>query len=79
MDKYEILSSMISHSNKIVFFTGAGISVPSGIPDFRSADGLYNEKREDKICFSEASYALLICYVKKEEQTLDYIKEVIGI
>ena len=40
---------MINHSRKIVFFTGAGISVPSGIPDFRSADGLYNEKREDKI------------------------------
>lgn len=37
------------------------------------------EKREDKICFSEASYALLIFYVKKEEQTLDFIKEVIGI
>ena len=49
MDKYEILNSMINHSRKIVFFTGAGISVPSGIPDFRSADGLYNEKREDKI------------------------------
>ena len=37
------------------------------------------EKREDKILFSEASYALLIFYVKKEEQTLDYIKEVMGI
>ena len=37
------------------------------------------EKREDKIHFSEASYALLIYYVKKEEQTLDYIKEVTGI
>ena len=49
MDKYEILNNMINHSRKIVFFTGAGISVPSGIPDFRSADGLYNEKREDKI------------------------------
>jgi len=49
MDKYEILSNMINHSRKIVFFTGAGISVPSGIPDFRSADGLYNEKRDDQI------------------------------
>ncbi|MBO4286309.1 MAG: NAD-dependent protein deacylase [Bacilli bacterium] len=49
MDKYEILNNMINHSRNIVFFTGAGISVPSGIPDFRSADGLYNEKREDKI------------------------------
>ena len=37
------------------------------------------EKREDRICFSEASYALLVYYVKKEEQTLDYLKEVIGI
>ena len=37
------------------------------------------EKREDKIGFSEATYALLIYYVKKEEQTLDYIKGVIGI
>ena len=37
------------------------------------------EKREDKIYFSEATYALLVYYVRKEEQTLDYIKEVIGI
>ena len=37
------------------------------------------EKREDKICFNEASYALLIYFVNKEERTLDYIKEVIGI
>ena len=37
------------------------------------------EKRENKICFSEASYALLIYFVNKEERTLNYIKEVIGI
>ena len=37
------------------------------------------QKRGDEICFSEASYALLIYFVKKEERTLDYIKEVIGI
>lgn len=37
------------------------------------------EKREDKIYFNEASYALLIYYVKKEEWTLDYIKRVTGI
>ena len=37
------------------------------------------EKIEDKICFSEASYALLIYFVNKEERTLDYIKEAIGI
>ena len=36
------LKEMINSSKKIVVFTGAGISVPSGIPDFRSANGIYN-------------------------------------
>ena len=49
MDQYEILQSMLDHSHRIVFFTGAGISVPSGIPDFRSADGLYNQKDKSNI------------------------------
>lgn len=49
MDQYEILKSMLDHSHRIVFFTGAGISVPSGIPDFRSADGLYNQKDKSNI------------------------------
>lgn len=44
MDKYQILKSIISNAKHIVFFTGAGISVPSGIPDFRSANGIYNQK-----------------------------------
>ena len=43
MNKYEILKSMIEHSHNIVFFTGAGISVPSGIPDFRSDKGIYKD------------------------------------
>ncbi len=44
MNKYEILKNIIKESNSIVVFTGAGISVPSGIPDFRSANGIYNQK-----------------------------------
>lgn len=44
MDKYELLKKMIDESHSIVVFTGAGISVPSGIPDFRGADGIYNQK-----------------------------------
>lgn len=35
---------MIDQSNNIVFFGGAGVSTESGIPDFRSVDGLYNQK-----------------------------------
>lgn len=38
------LQSIISCNNNIVFFGGAGVSTESGIPDFRSVDGLYNEK-----------------------------------
>ena len=38
------LKAFIESAEKICVFTGAGISCPSGIPDFRSADGLYNEK-----------------------------------
>lgn len=40
----EKLNSMIQESNNIVFFGGAGVSTESGIPDFRSVDGLYNQK-----------------------------------
>ncbi len=39
----DILRNMIAESNKIVFFGGAGVSTESGIPDFRSVDGLYNQ------------------------------------
>ena len=37
------LQQIIDKSNSIVFFGGAGVSTASGIPDFRSADGLYNQ------------------------------------
>lgn len=44
MDKIIKLREIIGKSNNIVLFTGAGISVPSGIPDFRSNKGLYMQK-----------------------------------
>ena len=40
----EKLSEIIRNSDNIVFFGGAGVSTESGIPDFRSVDGLYNQK-----------------------------------
>ena len=43
-EKIKELQDIIDHSNHIVFFTGAGVSTASGIPDFRSTDGLYNQK-----------------------------------
>lgn len=38
------LQEIIDHSKNVVFFGGAGVSTESGIPDFRSTDGLYNQK-----------------------------------
>ena len=42
--KIEELKELIKTSNNIVFFGGAGTSTESGIPDFRSSNGLFNEK-----------------------------------
>ena len=43
-DKIEKLKALVAKSSRIVFFGGAGVSTESGIPDFRSVDGLYNQK-----------------------------------
>ncbi len=43
-EEIEKLQKMIDESERIVFFGGAGVSTESGIPDFRSVDGLYNQK-----------------------------------
>ncbi len=43
-DKIEEFKQLVKNSNNIVFFGGAGVSTESGIPDFRSKDGLYNQK-----------------------------------
>ena len=44
MSEIETLQKWIDESNRIVFFGGAGVSTESGVPDFRSVDGLYNQK-----------------------------------
>lgn len=46
MDSMEILKKWVAESSNIVFFGGAGVSTESGIPDFRSVDGLYSQKFE---------------------------------
>lgn len=42
--KIQALNQMIRESDNVVFFGGAGVSTESGIPDFRSVDGLYHQK-----------------------------------
>ncbi|MGM9590906.1 MAG: NAD-dependent protein deacylase [Faecousia sp.] len=46
MKEIETLKRWVEESNRIVFFGGAGVSTESGIKDFRSVDGLYNQKFE---------------------------------
>ena len=46
MQQTEQLRRLIEESDNIVFFGGAGVSTESGIPDFRSVDGLYNQQYE---------------------------------
>ena len=50
MEQYEFLTmelqQIINESSNVVFFGGAGVSTESGIPDFRSVDGLYNQRFE---------------------------------
>jgi NAD-dependent deacetylase len=43
-DSWKRMKEIIDGSDNIVFFGGAGVSTESGIPDFRSVDGLYNQK-----------------------------------
>lgn len=47
MTPQEQLQQWITESGNIVFFGGAGVSTESGIPDFRSVDGLYNQKYDE--------------------------------
>ena len=44
MNEIERFKELVGNSDNIVFFGGAGVSTESGIPDFRSVDGLYNQK-----------------------------------
>lgn len=61
----------IEKSNYIVFFGGAGVSTESGIPDFRSVDGLYNQKYKypPEVMVSHSFY------VSKTEEFFEFYKD----
>lgn len=67
----EYLQTIICNSENIVFFGGAGVSTESGIPDFRSVDGLYNQqyKYPPEIILSHRFF------MKKTEEFYDFYKE----
>lgn len=51
MDKIETVANMILDAKKVVFFSGAGISTESGIPDFRSPGGIWEKYNPDDLTF----------------------------
>jgi NAD-dependent deacetylase len=70
MDKIIKLREMIEESNRIVFFGGAGVSTESNIPDFRSADGLYQEAFH----FPPEQVVSHTFFIKKTEMFYDFYK-----
>ena len=70
VDKIAKLREMIAQSNRIVFFGGAGVSTESNIPDFRSADGLYQEKYH----YPPEQVVSHTFFVKKPELFYDFYK-----
>lgn len=72
-EKIEQLSKILKESNSIVFFGGAGCSCESGIPDFRSSNGLYSKKLSRNFTPEQAvSHSFFIRY---PEEFFDFYKK----
>ena len=67
MTKINQLQEIIDSSDNIVFFGGAGVSTESGIPDFRSADGIYSKTPEELVSHTY--------YLKHTEEFYEFYKE----
>lgn len=67
------VKEIIRNSNNIVFFGGAGVSTASGVPDFRSATGLYNRKNNSE--FSPEYMLSHEFFVNHPDKFMTYCKE----
>jgi len=68
---YEELQRLVDESHRIVFFGGAGVSTESGIPDFRSVDGLYNQKYD----YPPETILSHTFFVKKPEEFFRFYRD----
>ena len=73
MKSIKDIINLINESKKIVVFTGAGISVPSGIPDFRSANGLYSQ--ESGLKFTPEQIISHSFFMKYTKEFYEFYKE----
>ncbi|NLK94550.1 MAG: NAD-dependent protein deacylase [Clostridiales bacterium] len=72
-NKIEQLTQILKESNNIVFFGGAGVSTESNIPDFRSSNGLWNEKL--KINFTPEQLVSHTFFIKYPEEFFKFYKD----
>lgn len=73
--KIDVLNEMIEECEHIVFLGGAGVSTESGIPDFRSKDGLYH-KKDKRFSGYQPEYLLSYdCLDKKSSVFFDYFRK----
>lgn len=72
-EKVDQLSKILRDSDNIVFFGGAGISTASGIPDFRSSNGLYSKKLNRN--FTPEQAVSHTFFLKYPEEFFDFYKE----
>lgn len=70
--KIEKLKEIIKNSNNIVFFGGAGVSTESNIPDFRSSNGVFNEKLNTH--FTPEQLVSHSFYIKHTKEFYDFYK-----
>lgn len=73
MNKIDLLQKIIDESKKVVFFGGAGVSTESGIPDFRSANGIYSLKLDRN--FSPEELVSHTMYEKSPKEFYDFYKK----
>ena len=69
----ELFKKWVSESSHIVFFGGAGVSTESGIPDFRSVDGLYHQKYDyppEEILKNFINFTGTKCLLKMQNRIL---------
>lgn len=69
----EKLTEILKNSNNIVFFGGAGVSTESNIPDFRSANGLWNEKL--KIQLTPEQLVSHTMFIKYPEEFFEFYRD----
>ena len=66
----ELFKKWVSESSHIVFFGGAGVSTESGIPDFRSVDGLYVTHFSSEILKNFINFTGTKCLLKMQNRIL---------